>query len=174
MAYGIDKSHSSIAFSVRHMMFARVRGTFSKWETTVNIDDKDLSKSTVEVTVDVASIETGDAQRDTHLRSADFFDVEKQPKMTFKSKRVEAAGKDHWKVTGDLTIRGTTKEVALDVESLGGGKDPWGGQRMGFSARASIDRQEWGLTWNQALEAGGVLVSHKVDIEVDVQVVAGK
>jgi len=171
MGYSIDKTHSSISFSVRHMVFARVRGTFATWDATANIDDKDLTKSNLDVTIDVASIDTKEAQRDGHLRSADFFDVEHHPKMTFKSKRVEAAGPNKYKVTGDLSIRGTTKEVTLDVDALGGGKDPWGNQRLGFSARAEIDRQEWGLKWNQALEAGGVLVGTKVEIEIDIQAV---
>lgn len=169
--YSIDPAHSEIDFSVRHMMFAKVRGQFVKWTANLGYDAANPAKSTIEVEVATASIDTRDAQRDGHLRSGDFFDAEKFPKMIFKSKRIEGGGK-HFKVTGDLTIRDVTKEVTLDVEQTGSGKDPWGNDRLGFSAKGAINRSEWGLKWNQALEAGGVLVSDKVGIEVEAQVVA--
>ncbi len=172
--YNIDLSHSEIGFSVRHMMFAKVRGQFKTWSAKLAYDAANPAKSTIEVDVETASIDTRDAQRDGHLKSADFFESEKHPKMTFKSTKIEAAGTGKYKVTGDLTIRGVTHPVTLEVEQTGAGKDPWGNDRLGFSARGSISRSEWGLKWNQALEAGGVLVSDKVDIEVEAQVVQGK
>lgn len=172
--YSIDTMHSEIAFIVRHMMFAKVRGKFNTWTAQFSYDAADPTRSSVEVEVDVGSVDTGQDQRDAHLRAGDFFNAEKFPKMTFKSKRVEAAGTGRYKVTGDLTIRDATHEVTLDVESTGGGKDPWGNERLGFSAKASISREAWGLTYNQVLEAGGMLVSDKVDIEVEAQVVKAK
>lgn len=171
MAWQVDKSHTHVTFVARHMMVAKVRGEFSNYEVEVAYNEDTPSLSSVKAVIYTDSINTRDERRDGHLRSADFFDVEHHPKMTFKSKRVEAAGPNKYKVTGDLSIRGTTKEVTLDVDALGGGKDPWGNQRLGFSARAEIDRQEWGLKWNQALEAGGVLVGTKVEIEIDIQAV---
>ena len=169
--YTIDNAHSEIDFSVRHMMFARVRGQFKTWTAKLAYDAANPAKSTIEVEVDTASIDTREPQRDGHLRSADFLESEKFPKMIFKSKRIDGSG-GHWKLTGDLTIRDVTKEVTLDVEQTGSGKDPWGSDRLGFTAKGSINRSDWGLKWNQALEAGGVLVSDKVDIEVEAQVVA--
>jgi polyisoprenoid-binding protein YceI len=169
--YSIDTAHSEIGFSVRHMMFAKVRGQFKRWTATIQYDDAAPAKTSLEVSVDVASIDTREEKRDAHLRSDDFFGAEKSPKMTFRSKYVEPAGAGRYKLVGDLTIRDTTREIALDVEQTGGGKDPWGNQRLGFTAKAAINRSEWGLKWNQALEAGGVLVSDKVEIEVEAQVV---
>lgn len=169
--YTIDNAHSEIDFSVRHMMFAKVRGQFKTWTAKLAYDAASPTKSTIEVEVDTASIDTREPQRDGHLRSGDFLESEKFPKMIFKSKRIDGSGK-HWKLTGDLTIRDVTKEVTLDVEQTGSGKDPWGNDRLGFTAKGSINRSDWGLKWNQALEAGGVLVSDKVEIEVEAQVVA--
>jgi polyisoprenoid-binding protein YceI len=171
--YNVDNTHSEIGFSVRHMMFAKVRGQFKTWKATLAYDAAKPTSSTITVEIDTASIDTREAQRDTHLRSGDFFDAEKFPKMTFTSKRLEPSGKSY-KLVGDLTIRDVTKEVTLDVEQTGSGKDPWGNDRLGFSAKTSINRSDFGLKWNQALEAGGVLVSDKVDIEVEAQVVASK
>ena len=173
-SYSIDNAHSDIGFSVRHMVFAKVRGHFNKWSANLTLDPADLTKSSVTVEIDAASIDTREAQRDGHLKSADFFDVEKFPKLSFKSKKVESAGGLEYKVTGDLTIRDVTKEIVLNVEESGRGKDPWGNARIGFLAKATIHRSDWGLKWNQALEAGGVLVSEKVDIDVEAQVVQGK
>lgn len=167
--WNIDNSHSHINFSVRHMVFAKTRGTFRQWSAQLALAD-DLVSSSVKVEVDVASIDTGEEKRDAHLRSADFFDAEKHPKMTFASKRIDkTAGK--LLLVGDLTIRGTTKEVALEVEETGRGKDPWGNERVGFSATTSINRADYGLTWNAALETGGVLVGDKVEISIDIEAV---
>jgi polyisoprenoid-binding protein YceI len=172
--YGVDVAHSEVAFTVRHMMFAKVRGLFKTWTAALAYDAHNPTQSNIQVEIDTSSIDTRDPQRDAHLRSADFFDAEQFPKMVFKSKRIEPSGKGHYKVTGDLTMRDVTRELALDVEETGRGKDPWGNERLGFSAKGSLSRVQWGLKWNQALEAGGVLVSDKVDIEVEAQVVQSK
>jgi polyisoprenoid-binding protein YceI len=172
--YNVDTSHSEIGFSVRHMMFAKVRGQFKTWKANLAYDPANPAKSRVVVEIDTGSVDTREEKRDGHLRSGDFFDSERFPKMTFASKHIEAASAGRYKVTGDLTIRDATHEVTLDVEQTGSGKDPWGNDRLGFTARASISREKWGLKWNQALETGGVLVSDKVEIEVEAQVVQGK
>jgi polyisoprenoid-binding protein YceI len=169
--YTIDYSHSDVGFSVRHMVFAKVRGHFAKWTANLVFDEANPAKSSVEATIEAATIDTREAQRDGHLRSPDFLDAEKYPQLTFKSKRVESEGKGRFKVTGDLTIRGVTHEVPLEVEELGTGKDPWGNEKVGFHAKTTINRTDWGLKWNQALEAGGVLVGEKVDIELDIEAV---
>ena len=169
----IDTTHSSVSFSVRHMVFAKVRGKFSKWTAAVEYDPASPAAAKVEATIEVSSIDTNEGQRDGHLKSADFFDAANHPSLTFKSTKVEPAG-SHLKVEGDLTIRGTTLPVVLDVELLGGGKDPWGNQRVGFHGKTKIDRTAYGLKWNQALEAGGLLVGTEIEIELDIQAVAGK
>lgn len=170
-SYSIDPAHSEIAFTVRHMMFAKVRGQFKEWNAELAYDPSDPTRSSVKVEIATASIDTREAQRDAHLRSADFFESQAHPKMTFVSKRVARRGDGGYELAGDLTIRGVTHEVTLAVESTGAGKDPWGQARLGFAAKVSILRSDWGLRWNQALEAGGVLVSDKVDLEIEVQVV---
>jgi len=167
----IDSAHSGIHFSVRHLVIAKVRGQFSRWTGALAVPGGDFSRATVDVTIDATSIDTGVADRDAHLRSADFFDVETHPEITFRSRRLEPLGEDRFALVGDLTIRGTTREVVLDVESAGQTKDPWGNVRAGFAGRTSIDRKEFGLTWNQALEAGGVMVGDKVEIEIEVEAV---
>ena len=172
--HSIDPSHSEIGFTVRHMMFAKVRGQFKTWTTNVSYDAADPTKSTFEVAIDTASIDTREEKRDEHLRSADFFDAAKYPKMTFKSTKIARKGDGKYELTGDLTIRDATHPVTLDVEQTGSGKDPWGNDRLGFTAHGAISRGEWGLKWNQALEAGGVLVSDKVELDIEVQVVVGK
>jgi polyisoprenoid-binding protein YceI len=172
--YNIDTSHSDITFSVRHLVFAKVRGHFTKWSANLLFDAADPSKSSVDVDIDAASIDTREPQRDGHLKSPDFLDVAKYPKITFKSRRVEGAGAKKYKAVGDLTIHGVTREVVLDVEELGGGKDPWGNQRLAFSAKTAVDRTDFGLKWNQALETGGVLVGERVEIEIDVEAIAPK
>jgi polyisoprenoid-binding protein YceI len=172
--YSVDKSHSEVGFSVRHMMFAKVHGQFKDWDVTLGYDAADPTKSTLKAEIATASVDTREEKRDGHLRSADFFESDKFPKMTFQAKQIESTGKGHYKLTGDLTIRDQTRPVTLAVEETGRGKDPWGNERMGFTAKGHLTRSEFGLKWNQALEAGGVLVSDKVDIEVEVQVVAGK
>ena len=170
----IDPAHTAIEFAVKHMMFTTVRGRFKDFTGTIEADETNPDRSRVTVEIQAASIDTGNADRDAHLKSADFLDVENHPIITFRSKRVEGAMKkegDRFRMTGDLTIRGTTVEVALDCQYEGTGKDPWGGTRAGSRAEARIDRREWGLKWNQALETGGILVANEVRIEAEVQAV---
>jgi polyisoprenoid-binding protein YceI len=173
-SYTIDTSHSDVGFSVRHMVFAKVRGHFDKWSAKLAFDAESPGESSVSVEIDAGSIDTREEKRDGHLRSPDFLDAEKFPKLTYKSKSVERAGEGHYKVSGTLTIRDVSKDVVLDVEETGRGKDPWGNARIGFLAKASINRGDYGLKWNQALEAGGVLVGEKVEIEIDVQAIEKK
>lgn len=173
ITYQIDSAHSSVHFSVRHLMLSNVRGEFGKVSGTVNYDAQNPANSSVEATIDAASINTRDAQRDGHLKSADFLDVEKFPTITFRSRKIEAKG-DGGKITGDLTIHGVTREVTLEVEGpTAEVKDPWGKQRVGASAKTKIDRREFGITWNAAMETGGVMVGHEVKIEIDVEFVRG-
>jgi len=167
----IDSAHSGIHFSVRHLVIAKVRGQFGRWTGALTVPDGDFTKATAEVTIDATSIDTGVADRDAHLKSADFFDVANHPEITFRSRRIERASGDRFALVGDLTLRGTTREVTLEVESAGETKDPWGNQRAAFSARTSVDRKAFGLTWNQALETGGVMVGDKVEIEIEIEAV---
>lgn len=167
----VDNSHSGIHFSVRHLVIAKVRGQFARWTGTVQVPDGDFGRASVEVVIDAASIDTGVADRDTHLKSADFFDVAKYPELTFTSTSVESQDGDRLKLLGALTIKDVTREVVLDVERLGEVKDPWGNQRAAFSAKTSINRGDFGLTWNQALETGGVMVGDTISIEIEIQAV---
>jgi polyisoprenoid-binding protein YceI len=170
----IDPAHTVAGFSVKHMMFTTVRGRFRDVKGTIEVDQQNPARSTVHVEIAAASIDTGVGDRDNHLRSADFFDVAKHPVLAFHSKRIEgvfAQDGDRFTIVGDLTIRGTTKEVTLDAVYEGGGKDPWGGTRAGARATTRIDRRQWGLTWNQALETGGILVANDIAIEIEVQAV---
>ena len=167
--WNIDTVHSGINFSVRHMVVSKVRGRFAKFSGELAIDDDDLTRSSVNVAIDAASIDTGSAQRDTHLRSADFFDVEAFPELRFRSTRIDKRGDDRYAVVGQLTIRDVTREVSLDVEYGGRARDPWGNERLGFVATARVDRKDFGLKWNQALETGGVLVGDRIDIELELQ-----
>jgi len=169
--WALDTAHSGISFSVRHMVVAKVRGRFATWTGTVELDEADPTRSRVEVQIDAGSIDTGVEQRDQHLRSKDFLDVEQFPTLRFQSKRIENVRGDRLDVIGELTLHGVTREVTLAVERGGQAKDPWGNQRAGFSATTSILRSDFGLTWNQALETGGVLVADRIDIELDVQAV---
>ncbi len=169
-SWDIDVSHSAIHFWVRHMVISKVHGRFAKWAGTIALDEQDLTRSTVDVRIDASSIDTQVADRDTHLKSADFLDVTKYPELTFRSKRIEKAGADY-RVVGDLTLHGVTREVTLQAEFAGSGKDPWGNTRAGFSAKASLDRRDYGLVWNAALEAGGVLVGEKVEITIELEAV---
>ena len=170
-AWNIDTAHSGINFSVRHMVFAKVRGRFGAFSGKVDLDPADLTRGRVEVEIDAASIDTGVADRDDHLRSSDFLDVEHFPKLRFESTRVEKAGNDRYRIHGELTIRDVTREVVLDAEYGGRAKDPWGNQRAAFTATTSLERSDFGLRWNQVLEAGGVLVGERIDIELEVQAV---
>jgi polyisoprenoid-binding protein YceI len=167
----IDSAHSGIHFAVRHLVIAKVRGHFSRWSGTVSVPDGDVSRATVDVTVDTSSIETGVADRDAHLKSADFLDVQVYPEMTFRASHHEPSADGRFRLVGELTLHGVTREVTLDVESAGQTQDPWGNLRAGFAARTTIDRKEFGLTWNQVLEAGGVMVGDKVEIEIEVEAV---
>lgn len=167
----IDTTHSGISFSVRHMVFAKVRGRFTNWEGNIQLDPANLTNSSVAVEIDAASIDTGVPERDNHLRSADFLDVERFPKLRFQSTRIEQVSGDRYRIHGNLTIRDISREVVLDAEYGGQAKDPWGSVRAAFTATTSVDRTDFGLTWNQVLEAGGVLVGERIDIELEVQAV---
>jgi polyisoprenoid-binding protein YceI len=167
----IDSSHSSVHFSVRHLMIAKVRGTFARWSGTVQVPGGDFSKATVAVTIDASSIDTGVEQRDAHLKSPDFFDVAQYPVLHFVGKRVQPRSGLEIDLVGDLTIKGITHEVVLRVEQHGQTKDPWGNLRAAFTARTSIDRKDFGLTWNQLLETGGVMVGDRVEIEAEIEAV---
>jgi polyisoprenoid-binding protein YceI len=167
--WAIDPAHSVVELAVKHMMFSTVKGRFANVAGTIVLNDADLSASSVTAEIDAASIDTREAQRDAHLRSADFLDVESYPTITFRSTGVVPQGRDRFVLVGDLTIHGVTREVSLEAELAGTGTDPWGGQRAGFTAATTINRREFGLTWNQALEAGGVLVSDQVKINLEIQ-----
>jgi len=167
----IDSSHSGIHFSVRHLVIAKVRGQFRRWTGTVVVPDNDFGRAALDVVIDTASIDTGVADRDTHLRSADFFDVEQFPEITFRSTGVTRTASDRLRLDGDLTIKGVTRTVVLDVEQLGTAKDPWGNERAAFSATTAVDRKEFGLTWNQVLETGGVMVGDRIEIAIDIEAV---
>ena len=170
--YQIDPAHSSAQFSVRHMMVTNVRGGFSRVEGTVVYDSDNPSESSVEATIDARTIKTMDEQRDAHLKSADFLDTDKYPTITFKSKKIEAAGEDEWRVTGDLTIHGATQSVVLKVESPSAEvKDPFGNTRIGASASTKIKRSDFGLTWNAVLETGGIAVGDELKIELEVSAI---
>jgi polyisoprenoid-binding protein YceI len=167
--WNIDPVHSSVGFSVRHMVLAKVRGNFSDFSGTVTFDGKDISTGSVELTVQTASVDTDNEDRDKHLKSDDFFNVEKFPTMIFKSKNVAAGENGKFTLTGDLTIRETTKEVTFDCEFFGVVNDPWGNTRAGFSASTTINRQEFGLKFNALLETGGLVVANDIDITLDLE-----
>lgn len=171
MSWKLDPTHTQIDFSVRHMMISKVRGEFGSFDGTIDLDAENPANSTVEGTVDVASINTRDEQRDGHLRSADFFDVETYPTMHFRSNRIEGAGSGQYKVYGDLTIKDVTKEVVFDVTDEGQAQDPWGNKRWGVSASTKLNRKDFGLNWNVALETGGWLVGEEVTIAVEAELV---
>jgi polyisoprenoid-binding protein YceI len=173
--WDIDAGHSRVGFGVRHMMVSTVHGTFGKYTGSVALDDKDVTKSTTHLEIDATSINTGDAKRDEHLRSPDFFDTAKFPRITFDSTRVEKRGADGLAITGNLTIKNVTKPVVLNVTGLTGeAKDPWGGTRRGATASAKINRKDFGLTWNKGLETGGVLVGEDVNLELEVELTKKK
>jgi polyisoprenoid-binding protein YceI len=168
--YVIDASHSTVEFVARHLMISKVRGRFAEFDGRIDIAEAP-EQSTTEVTINAASVDTGDQTRDGHLVTGDFFNVEEYPTLVFSTTSVEPAKGDAWKLHGELTVRGETRPVVLDVEFDGAAQDPWGGSRIGFTASTELDREEWGLTWNQALEAGGVLVGKKVKVELAIQAV---
>ncbi len=172
MVWTLDTSHSEVTFSVRHMMFSKVTGSFNVFNATLEIDEAHPENSWVVAEAETASIDTRDEKRDAHLRSADFFDVEKYPSLTFKSKKVEPAGDHHYRVLGDLTLHGVTREVTFDAEyggQIAKEHNPFGDQRAGITATATINRKDFGLTWNFALETGGLMVGEEVKIEINLE-----
>ena len=171
-SWRIDPAHSHVEFAVRHLMISSVKGAFGDVQGTVWVDESDPRTVLVDIVIQVASIDTRQEQRDAHLRSPDFFDAAKFPTITFRSRRVQGNPLEgDFRLTGDLTVRGITREVTLDVSPEGRLTDPWGEERAGFSAHAKIDRTDFGLTWNQALEAGGVLVGNEIKLSIEVELV---
>ena len=170
--YVLDVTHTRIGFSARHAIVTTVRGQFAEFEGTAHVDTANPSASSAKVDIRAASITTGQADRDAHLRSADFFDVETFPELTFVATGVARVDAATWTVTGDLTIKGVTNPVSIDFESTGSARDPFGNLRVGFEGSTTINRRDWGLTWNAALETGGVLVSEKIKLEFDVSAIA--
>jgi polyisoprenoid-binding protein YceI len=166
--YTFDPAHSTFGFVARHVMVTKVRGTFGEFEGSAHLDFVDPAKSSVTVTIKAASIDTGHPDRDTHLRSNDFFAMDEFPEITFQSTSIEAIDAEHYRVTGDLTIRGVTKSVTFEAERDGPVVDPWGGTRIGLSGSFIVNRKDWGVSWNMALEAGGVAVSENVTLEFDI------
>ena len=167
----LDPAHTLVEFAVKHMMFTTVKGRFMGVTGRITYDEADATRSSVEAEIDASTIHTGVGDRDMHLRSADFLEVETYPKITFHSERIVKTGENEYAITGPLTIHGQTRTVTLKTEFTGQGKDPWGGQRMGFSAHTSIRRGEYGLKWNAALEAGGVMVGDEVKITIETEAV---
>ena len=170
----LDPAHSAAEFKVKHMMISNVKGSLTGLNGVLNEDPADATRTTVEATIDVTTLSTGDAQRDGHLKSPDFFEAEKYPAMTFKSTSVKKTGEGEYAVTGDLTMHGVSKPVTFAVEGPSApGKDPWGNTRIGLSATAKINRKDFGLSWNAALETGGVLVGEDVQITLEIQFIKG-
>ena len=169
-SYKIDPSHSEVGFTIRHMV-TNVRGRFNDFAGTIDMDPKTPQKGSVEFSIKTTSIDTGNADRDKHLRTADFFDVEKYPEITFKSESVKAAGKDTYNVTGTLTMHGVSKKVTLPVTFNGEGKDPWGNTRAGFETATTLDRKDYGIVWNKAIDNGGVLLGDDVKVSINLETV---
>lgn len=169
--YNLDVAHSRLGFVARHAMVTKVRGSFTDFTGTAVLDAEDPTRSHADVTIQVASVDTGNEQRDGHLRTNDFFDAENHPEIRFVSTKAEQLDADNYRLTGDLTIKGITKEVAIDFEFTGLAVDPYGNQRAGFEGKAVINRKDWGVNFNAALEAGGVLVSEKITLEFDISAI---
>ncbi|PWK67274.1 polyisoprenoid-binding protein YceI [Streptomyces sp. CG 926] len=169
--YVIDPAHSSIGFTVRHAMVTNVRGAFTEHEGTLHLDGADPARSTASIDIKIASVDTGIADRDGHLRSGDFFDAETFPLMTFRSTEARQLGGDTYRITGELTIKDVTRPLSIDLEFNGSATDPYGNERVGFEGSTEIQRSDWGLTWNAALEAGGVMVSDKVKLTFDISAI---
>jgi polyisoprenoid-binding protein YceI len=169
MSWNVDPQHSHIEFSARHLMIHTVRGWFDSFEVDINFDEENMTRTTVEARIEANSLNTRSEQRDGHLRSADFLDAEKYPYLTFKSKRVEQSSKNRGRLIGDLTIRGLTREVALDITYNGQITNPWGTTVAGFVAETKINRKDWGLTWNQILEGGSLLVGEEITIHIELE-----
>jgi len=172
--YDLDPAHSGASFKIRHMMISNVHGKFTGLKGSVDFDQAKPSATTIEATISAATVDTGESKRDEHLKSPDFFDVAKYPSLVFKSKSVTKTGDNEYKVAGDLTIHGVTKPVVLDVEATPEMKDPWGNSRFGASATTRVNRPDFGLTWNKALETGGVLVGDDIDITLELELVKRK
>lgn len=166
--YVLEPSHSSVEFSVKHMMIATTRGRFTDYAVTAEIDEHNFANSSAVVRIQAASVDTRQADRDGHLRSSDFFDVETHPEITFVSRRIEPKGGD-WRIVGDLTIRGVTREIVLDAEASGPVTDPWGGTRIGISAYGKVNRKEFGMVWNANLDAGGLVLAEDVKLAIEVE-----
>jgi len=169
--YTIDPAHTTLEFVARHAMVTNVRGGFQDFTGSLHLDGGNPAKSTATLDVKMASIETGNADRDGHLKSADFFKIDEFPEMTFRSTKAESLGGDNYRITGDLSLLGVTKPISIDLEFNGVAKDPFGNERVGFEGKAEILRSEWGLTWNAALETGGFLVSEKIKLNFDVSAI---
>ncbi|MDH6224799.1 MULTISPECIES: YceI family protein [Streptomyces] len=169
--YTVDPSHTTLGFVARHAMVTNVKGQFREFTGSLHLDGSDPSRSTASLDIVMDSIDTGSADRDGHLKSADFFRTDEFPTMTFRSTRIEAAGGDDYRVTGDLSLLGVTRQVTIDLEFQGAAKDPFGNERVGFEGRGEILRSDWGVTWNAALETGGVLVSDKIKLRFDISAV---
>ncbi len=171
MTWNLDPVHSSLQFAVKHMVISTVRGGFREYAVEAEIDEADVTRSRGIVRIQAASVDTGNADRDAHLRSADFFDAESHPEIVFVTRGIERRGGDDYRLTGDLTIRGVTRPITLDAEIRGPVKDPWGGTRMGLSASGKLNRKEFGLNWNAALEAGGLVVGDEVKLSIEAELV---
>ena len=171
MTWVLDTSHSSIEFAVKHMIISTTKGRFTKFSVDADVDEANLGASTATITIDAESVDTRDETRDAHLRSADFFDAANHPTVTFVTRRLESKGGSDYRIIGDLTMRGVTKEISLDGELSGPMKDPYGNTRVGLSAQGKVNRKDWGLTWNGVLEAGGVLVGDEVKMSIDTELV---
>ncbi|MDP9738476.1 UNVERIFIED_ORG: polyisoprenoid-binding protein YceI [Bacillus sp. B2I3] len=165
----VDPTHSAIEFSVKHMMIAKVKGSFNKFEASILANPSDLTTAEIDFTVDVASIDTRNADRDNHLRSADFFDVEKNPTLTFKSTKIVKTDEDEYDVTGNVTLNGVTQEETFSITFEGQGKDPWGNEKAGFSGKGKVKRSDYGLTYNAALETGGVLIGDQITLTIEIE-----
>jgi polyisoprenoid-binding protein YceI len=172
--YDIDATHSRLGFAAKHAMVATVRGQFTDFTADVHLDEEDVTKSSAKVTIQAASITTGNADRDNHLRASDFFEVETYPEISFVSTGAERKSDDEFVLHGDLTIKGITKPVSVEFEKTGTSVDPWGGERVGFEGRTKINRKDWGLSFNAVLETGGVLIGEKVTLEFDIAAVRRK
>lgn len=165
----VDPAHSGIEFTIRHMMIAKVKGTFHTFEANIEADPTDLTTADVQFSIDLSSIDTRNNDRDAHLRSDDFFDIQKYPKMTFQSTQITKKGDGEYNVTGNLNLHGVTRTETFSVTFEGQGKDPWGNEKVGFSGQGSLKRSDYGLTWNAALETGGVLVGDEVKVSIEIE-----
>jgi polyisoprenoid-binding protein YceI len=167
--WAVDAVHSSIDFSIKHLVIAKAKGNFQSFEATIEADPEDLTTADIEFTVDIASIDTRNADRDNHLRSADFFDIENYPKLTFKSTKIVKTDDGEYDVTGDLSLHGVTRPETFKITYEGTAKDPWGNEKVGFSGSGTINREDYGLTYNAALETGGVLLGSKVNVTIEIE-----